>query len=104
MTEDKLFEIFIEEQLHFDDVEDVRESIRNAINRNNIIHIIKSGVWMGFVTWLEVYKNGRQYIYLNNLFIKKAYESMDNLLFLRKILRNKYPFADFFYWHSAKKK
>lgn len=59
---------------------------------------------VGFFTWFEIRKNGKLYIYINNLWVQPEHRKKTSLFWIRKYLKNKYPEADYGYWEREKDK
>ena len=80
---------------------ETQEQVKEAIEEERI-------KWLGdygFVTWLEKVRDGRLWIYINNLYTLPEYRSFSNMRKcykeLERFLRNKYPDA-IGYWHREK--
>ena len=58
---------------------------------------------VGFFTWFEYRKNGKLYIYINNLWIQPENRKKIPLFWIRKFLKDKYSDIQFGYWHNEKK-
>ncbi len=80
--------------------EDVKKSIREAIDENHIHFLEKDREIIGFHTWED---EGNR-IFINNLWIEKEHRNNNNLLSLRKYFREKYPSGKSFYWRNRKKR
>ena len=79
--------------------DEVKQNIQKAIQNNKIHFIERNGQTIGFHTWEE--KGDK--IFINNLWIEKAYRNKDNLLSLRKYFRNMY-LGKIHYWRNRKSK
>lgn len=78
--------------------------ISEAIKDQKFKPIIKNGVWIGFLTWQEKWKDSQRHIFIRNMFIDEKYRSKENLLFLRNFFRKLYKNDfRFVFWHNGKK-
>lgn len=87
-------------ELKEDEIDETKQIIKNSIVDNRIKFIED----YGFFTWSEVYKNNQKYVYIENMYIEPEKRKYNNLLSIRKFLRDKY-LSDvvFFYWHNGRK-
>ena len=80
--------------------EEVKQDLREAYQDNKFSFIGD----VGFFTWSEIEKNGKLHIYISNMWIDEMQRNKTSLLYLRKFFRDKYPDAEFFYYHREKDK
>lgn len=74
--------------------DEVKRGIKEAQAENHFAWIGD----VGFFTWFEIKKNGKLYIYINNLWIKPECREHIPIFWIRKFLKEKYPNAEYGYW------
>jgi len=98
---DRLAELICEENTKLD-FKEIKEEISDDLKNDRYHLIVHKGNDIGFLTWIETYKFGKRYIYLNNLWIDSKYRRTLKMFHLREFFRKKFPGA-LFYWHRDKK-
>lgn len=78
--------------------------INEAINEKRFEWFYRNEKCVGFYTWVEKWKDGKQYIYVGNLFIEPQSRAVNNIYKIKSYLRNKFPNAEKAYWINTKSK
>lgn len=78
---------------------EVRCDLDDCINHGRFLILYTGGEPAGFLTWCEMDRNGKLFIWVNNLFTLKR----SSLFFLRKFFRRKFPDMYRAYWWSEKR-
>lgn len=99
----ELIDIMLDEGMRVRDRYDTYESIADAVVDGNIKAIMRYGLPIGFFSWIEKKKDGKLFIFINNMLIKRKFRNKTNLLFLRKFFRYKYPDMDIAYWWNDRR-
>lgn len=109
MIEDKLIERMKHRGLKFSDNDmlTLKQDLKKCLDENRFMFIERKddNKTVGFLTWENIYRNNKRFVWVNNLFIDdKDYR---NLLGLRVMLRYKIDRLggqkpEFYYWCSQK--
>jgi len=91
-----LTQMFISQglRLPYNKLLEVRRQIREAIAGHRFSFVEKDNQIIGFFTWQEKERG----IFINNMLVLKQFRNKDNFLYIRKMLRDKYPSAKCYYW------
>jgi len=74
------------------------DDIADEVYLGNFRYLFKYGESTGFYTWKEIWNDSKLYVFINNMCCWEK----SNLLSIRKFLRERYPDAEYLYWHSKK--
>lgn len=78
--------------------------IESAVQEGRFEWFYRNGVCAGFYTWVEKIKDGKQYIYVGNLFIEPKHRSVENVFKIRRKMKHKFPNSQMGYWINNKRK
>ena len=98
----QIIDFMVSEGLEVPHKDSTMENLTDALAGNRVRVLYKFGIPIGFFSWREFYKENKQYIYIENMCVKKKYRNAANFLSLRKFFRKAYPLMEFGYWHSQK--
>lgn len=88
----------------FDKNRRVIDSIANAVMKDYFLIERENNKIIKFVSWIPQLIEGKNKIFVNNLWIDSNYRGKDTILFIRKILRERFKNSRFIWFNRKNKK
>lgn len=88
----------------FDNNKEIIDSMADAVIKGNFLFQLIDNEVVKFVTWIPQEIDGKNKVFVNNLWIDPRYRDCNTLLGIRKILRNMFKGSKFIWFNRRKQK